>query len=74
MGGKTTGCGGHWKIIQEWLGDSYSDKAVLLLGNKSDLKNALSLDSVINEMKLKVSKNLSPSNAGFCGFIMMTIL
>ncbi len=42
----------YWKMVKEWLGDSYSDKAILFLANKSDLKNSLSLDKIINKMKL----------------------
>ena len=41
-----------WKMIKEWLGESYSDKAILFLANKSDLKTSLSLDKIINKMKL----------------------
>lgn len=42
----------YWKIVKDWLGDSYSDKTILFLANKSDLKNSLSLDKIINKMKL----------------------
>ncbi len=42
----------YWKIVKEWLGESYSDKAILFLANKSDLKTALSLDKIISDMKL----------------------
>jgi len=42
----------YWKMVQEWLGESYSDKTILFLANKSDLKTSLSLDKIINELKL----------------------
>ncbi|MHA1347657.1 MAG: ADP-ribosylation factor-like protein [Candidatus Heimdallarchaeaceae archaeon] len=42
----------YWKIVKEWLSDSYSDKAILFLANKSDLKTSLSLDKIISKMKL----------------------
>ena len=42
----------YWKMVKEWLSESYSDKAILFLANKSDLKASLSLDRVISKMKL----------------------
>ncbi len=42
----------YWKMVKEWLIESYSDKAILFLANKSDLKTALSLDDIISKMKL----------------------
>ena len=42
----------YWKMVKEWLGESYSDKTVLFLANKSDLKTSLNLDKIINKMKL----------------------
>ncbi len=42
----------YWKMVKEWLGEFYSDKAILFLANKSDLKTSLSLDKIINKMKL----------------------
>ncbi|MBY9001651.1 MAG: GTP-binding protein, partial [Candidatus Heimdallarchaeota archaeon] len=41
-----------WKMVDEWLGESYSDKAILFLANKSDLKNSMSIDKIIKNMKL----------------------
>ncbi|MHA1202541.1 MAG: ADP-ribosylation factor-like protein [Candidatus Heimdallarchaeaceae archaeon] len=42
----------YWKLVKEWLGESYSDKVILFLANKSDLKTSLSLDKIISDMKL----------------------
>ena len=41
-----------WKMVNEWLGGSYSDKTILFLANKSDLKKSMSIDRIIQYMKL----------------------
>ncbi|MHA1686002.1 MAG: ADP-ribosylation factor-like protein [Candidatus Heimdallarchaeaceae archaeon] len=42
----------YWTIINEWLSGAGSDKIILFLANKADLKKSLPLDDIINTMDL----------------------
>lgn len=41
-----------WLMIKDWLSDIYTNKTILFLANKSDLKDSLNLDFIIDEFQL----------------------
>lgn len=41
-----------WLMIRDWLSDIFTNKTILFLANKSDLKNSLNLDFIIDEFQL----------------------
>ncbi len=42
----------YWKLIDEWLEGIFTDRVLLFLANKSDLKNSLSLELIFNKFQL----------------------
>ncbi len=51
-----------WVMVDEWLEGNYTDKVILFLANKSDLKRALNLDEIIEILNLtKMSQHQSLS-------------
>ena len=41
-----------WVMIDDWLESVFSDKVILFLANKSDLKDSTDLDSIIEQLNL----------------------
>ena len=41
-----------WIMIDDWLQGHYSDKVILFLANKNDLKGSLNLEDIINKINL----------------------
>ena len=41
-----------WIMIDEWLESVFSDKVILFLANKTDLKGSMNLDDIIDQLKL----------------------
>lgn len=41
-----------WVMIKDWLSGIFTNKTILFLANKSDLKNSLNLDFIIDEFQL----------------------
>lgn len=41
-----------WVMIDDWLESVFSDKVILFLANKTDLKDSLNLDDIIDQLKL----------------------
>ncbi len=48
-----------WIMVDEWLKGYYSDKVILFLANKADLKNSMNLEQIINTMNLTKMSNYS---------------
>ena len=41
-----------WVMIDDWLESVFSEKVILFLANKSDLKDSIDLDEIIEQLKL----------------------
>jgi len=48
-----------WIMIDEWLRGNYSDKVILFLANKSDLKKSKNLEYIIEKLNLTKMSNYS---------------
>ncbi|MHA1198284.1 MAG: ADP-ribosylation factor-like protein [Candidatus Heimdallarchaeaceae archaeon] len=48
-----------WIMVDEWLKGNYSDKVILFLANKADLKNTLNLEYIIDKLNLTKMSNYS---------------
>ncbi len=48
-----------WIIVDDWLKGRYSDKVILFLANKSDLKNSLDVEQIMNKLSLTKMSNYS---------------
>ena len=48
-----------WVMINNWLKGNYSDKVILFLANKSDLKDSLNLEYIIDKLNLNKMANYS---------------
>ena len=46
-----------WILIDEWLQENYSDKVILFLANKSDLKDSINLEYIIDKLNLNKMSN-----------------
>ncbi len=46
-----------WIMVDEWLKGNYSDKVILFLANKGDLKDALNLEYIIEKLTLTKMSN-----------------
>lgn len=47
----------YWIMIDEWLKGNYSDKVILFLANKADLKDSLNLEYIIDKLNLTKMSN-----------------
>lgn len=43
----------YWKMVNEWMSGLGSDKCILFLANKADLKNSMKLDVIIDKLELE---------------------
>jgi len=48
-----------WIMVEDWLRGNYSDRVVLFLANKADLKGSLNLEEIINTLNLTKMSNYS---------------
>jgi small GTP-binding protein len=46
-----------WVMVDDWLRGNYSDKVILFLANKSDLKNSKNLEYIIEKLNLTKMSN-----------------